>query len=165
MKTFSVRLFVCVATFIIGTGICFYLAAFSNEPHLNFQKDLTLEQISTKVTVCQLEDYADNFNGKFVNFQATTYVIYNGTIVLSPKGCYVNTVNLELKDYSGSFNNLKTLLENSNDFKEDYKEIDIEVIGKAKIIYDSKGYKHCSIYPTEIQVISPLRKFEPKGVA
>jgi hypothetical protein len=170
MKTFSIRFFACIVAFIIGTGICFYWSILPTESQINNPNDLVVESLSTKVTVCQLEDYADSFDGKYVNFQATTYVIYDGTIVLSPKGCYLNTdnmvfVNLELKHYNGSFNNLKVLLENSNSIKEDYKEIDIDVIGKARITFDSKGYKHCSIYPVNIQIVSPLRKFTPKGAA
>ena len=172
MKLTFVKISTTIFTFLIGVIAfqCWNILP-TNEFQIQNLNVPAVEPITTQTSVCQLMDETGNFDGQLVSFQATAYVIYDGTIVLSPNDCYCHTgnmtfVNLELDSYVGTNNGLKTLLEGKNrDSWDDFKEVDVKIIGTAKVTYDAQGYKYYSIFPTDIKLVSSFRKFEPKGAA
>ncbi len=115
-------------------------------------------------------DEPDIFDEKLVSFKATVYVIYDGTVILYPTECYSHGDNLwlpelEFDSYKGTNKNLKSLLEGTKlTSRDDFMEVDVEVIGVARIIF-KEGFKGYSITPRNLRIISPFRKFEPKGAA
>ena len=171
MKSALIKLLIALFTFLIGIGAFFFWSdLLLSEPQGEITNLSMPEPKPTQISACQLLDEPENFDGKLVSFEAVVYVIYDGTVVLYPN-CNRQTDNfifakLELGSYTGTFSNLKTLLEGRNrTSRDDFKEVDIRVVGTAKITYDSKGYKWYSVSPSNIEVISTFRKFEPKGAA
>ena len=172
MKLTLIKITTVIFTFLIGI-ITFqsWNVLSVNEFNVENLNVSVVEPISLQTSACQLMDETDNFDGKLLSFQATAYVIYDETIILYPKDCYTHTgnmtfVKLELGSYSGANSGLKFLLEGRNrNSWDDFKEVDVKIIGTAKITYDAQGYKYYSISPTSIKLISSFRKFEPKGAA
>ena len=172
MKSIFIKIFIALSAFLIGVfAFCYWSNSLQSEIRVEIATSSELKQLPIQVSACQLDDYPESFDGELVNLEATAYVIYDGTIILAPKDCYFQTGNmvfsrLELNFYTGSHDNLKNMLEGKNrNSKEDFKEIDVKVIGVARITYNATGYKMYSIYPSDITLTSTLRKFKPRGAA
>lgn len=172
MKLTFVKILTVILTFLIGVIAfqCWNVLP-ANEFQIENFSVLAIEPITAQTSACELMDETGNFGGQLIGFQATAYVVYDGTVILYPNDCYCHTdniifVKLELDSYSGANSDLKALLEGKNrDLRDDFKEVDVKIVGTAKITYDTKGYRYYSIFPTDIKLISSFRKFEPKGAA
>jgi hypothetical protein len=172
MKIHFVKSLTALLTFLIGIGVFlgYWNFRLENVPQAEVAAPM-FAPVPVQTTFCEIADN-QNLNGKLVIFEATAYVIYDGTIILHPDNCNFRGetdlffAELELDAYFGKLNNLKTLLEGKNkESRDDFKEVDVKVTGTAKIITKANGYKIYSITPIEIEIISPFRKFTPKGAA
>jgi len=170
MKFALIKILITLLTFLIGVGASFCWNILSTEPQVEVLNESIFEPKPTQTSVCQLLDEPDIFDEKLVSFKATVYVIYDGTVILYPTECYSHGDNLwlpelEFDSYKGTNNNLKSLLEGTKlTSRDDFMEVDVEVIGIAKIIF-KEGFKGYLITPKNLRIISPFRKFEPKGAA
>ncbi len=170
MKIVFIKILTGLLTFLIGVSTFFCWNILSTEPQIEALNESVFEPKPTETSVCQLLDEPDNFDGKLVSFKATIYVVYDGTVILYPTECYAQGNNLwlpelEFDSYKGTHNNLKSLLEGTKlTSRDDFMEVDVEVLGVARII-SKDGFKGYSITPKNLKVISPFRKFEPKGAA
>ena len=173
MKTKSINLITALLTFLIGIGaFLFWNVLMTNDFQSKIKGESIPEQTAIQTSVCHIEEAPNNFDGKSVIFDATAYVVYDGTIILYPVNCnsvYIGNLNfskLELKSYTGMHSNLTTFLEGGRlNSGENFKEVDIKVTGTMKITYDGEGDKWYSVTPTNIEIISSFREFEPKGAA
>ena len=170
MKTIFFKILITFFTFLIGIGASLCWNSLSANRPSELSNLLTSVPMPTQTSTCRLVDEPNWFDGKLVSFEAIVYVIRDGTVILLPKDCFKPDpfvfIRLELNSYTGTNSNLKTFLKSRNRTSEgDLKEVDVKIIGTAKIIYDVEGYKWFSITPTNINIISAFRKFEPKGAA
>ncbi len=154
MKLTFVKISIAIFTSLIGVIAfqCWNILP-ENEFQIESLDVPAIEPIITQTSACELMDETGNFGRQLISFQATAYVVYDGKIILYPNDCYCHTdnitfVKLELDSYSGANNDLKTLLEDKNrDSRDDFKEVDVRIIGTAKITYDAKGYKILFDFP------------------
>jgi len=170
MKIAFIKILAGLLTFLIGVSTFFGWNVLSIESQVEVLDELVFEPKPTQTSVCQLLDEPENFDGKLLSFKATVYIIYDGTIILYPTECYSHGNNLwlpelEFDSYKGTHSNLKSLLEGTKlTSRDDFMEVDVEVLGVARIIFKD-GFKGYLITPKTLKVISPFRKFEPKGAA
>jgi hypothetical protein len=164
-------------TFLLGLSFSSGNFLLTTPPELNDPTIPGFESVPIETSVCKIEDYSHDFNGKLVSFRATTYA-FDSELVLFPLGCtmegdgsnYFLDPSIKLNNFSGANADLITILQsqkprsNHPNYKE-IKEVDIKVVGIVKEFYDHDGYKRYSIIPKKIEIISPFRQFEPRGAA
>ena len=162
-----VKIFVAFLTFLTGIGIFLFWNVFlTNQPQIETPNEV-INESKPILSVCQLIDSPTEFDGKQISFEATAHV-YNQKIILLPKDCSSSNYfslslspKLNLVHFKGKYNNLNTLLE-------DEKEVDLRITGFAKTGFDEDFSVRIFIYyivPSDIQLISPIRRFKPRGAA
>ena len=167
MKIRFVQIFAAFLTFSIGIGIFLFWNVFStNQTQIEIPNEI-IDESKPVLSVCQLIDSPTEFDGKVISFEATAHV-HNQKIILLPKDCSSsNYFSLSLPpkiDFVHSrerYNNLNILLEGE-------KEVDLRITGIAKTGFDEDFSARIFIYyvvPSEIQLISPIRRFKPRGAA
>ncbi len=172
MKSFSLKFGVVLLTFLIGIGG--FLAYWNIQLSSNLPTEAvapSLEPTAIQTTVCQLINEQKNLPDKTVSFEATAYVINDETIILYGENCSIEFIDIMFarlgpESHSVLINNLRMLLEGKDrESKKDFKEVTVKVIGTAKISADATGFQYISVTPVNIKIVSPFRKFTPKGAA
>lgn len=166
MRKFSIKILAASLTFFVGAAfsICWNVL-FLPFPEIDALDEETIacNFTPTFVSICQLNDSPDSFDGKQVMTEATLYASGSDENVLYPINCFqtgseIHWTFLELKE----FKKLHAALRIKEPY---YKEVDVRVIGTVKKIYDKNGESNYLIVPDSIEIISPFRKFTAKGAA
>jgi len=124
-----------------------------------------------KITACDLIDQPDMFDDKMVEFEAVSYIPYkDGTIILNAKDCFCQSrdpllpARLNFNAVDVPDRHLVSVIEGlKRRSVGDDKEVDISVIGRAKIMFVEGKHRTYSVTPTEVRILSPFREFVPKG--
>ncbi len=163
--------------FFTGTGI--FIAYWNLYQNINLSAEVappSIEAIALKTTVCQLFNEQNNLPDQLVTFEASAYLIYNDTIILDSNNCRLDSkifndpkgilfTRLEPASHSILIDNLRILLEDEHGKSGYSQEVTVKVTGTAKISADETGFRYVSITPVDIKIISPFRKFSPRGAA
>ena len=177
MQKFIIKVITVLLTFLIGLCVSCVWNIFAIPLPVEISASLNSEPAPIETSVCQIEDYSNDFKGKTVSFKATTFA-FDRELILYPLHCtmqgdgsnYFLDPTLELRNFRGTNNNLITILQsqrppsNHPNYK-DVKEVDIKVTGIVKEFYDEDGHKIYSVVPEQIEIISAFRQFTPKGAA
>lgn len=164
MKKLLIKLFIAGLTFYLGL-ITFDCLDISTLPKVIAPVNLDTFYIASPVTVCELDDNPDKYDGEIVETFATIYAVDSENI-LYPMNCFcqgdIHFSFLELTEKNSTQHYLFEALRNDKPFK---KEIDVRIVGEVvKFKHKDLGNSYL-IIPKKIEIISPFRKFTPKGAA
>jgi hypothetical protein len=132
-------------------------------------------------TVCQIQSSFNQFNESPVIVEATTdglnpesedYRRESDELPLYPLNCDVidtaqsKEIRLKFGDYDGANNDLKAMLEMpepmlKGDDAQPFKEVDVRVSGIIRKGVNKKGEEIFILHPTNIEIISPMRRGFP----
>jgi hypothetical protein len=157
---------IAVLTFLVGLT-AFFLLSWPDPGPVSLP---VAEPI--RISVCDLEEPSGRFVNQRVEVTATVYEISDPRRLVLYPAEYVckyapvdNSVftELDLEDYAGPDSNLMNLFETE---RRGF-EIDLKITGTIRKLplSDRNHLFFYSLEPDNIEIISPWRKFEPKGAA
>lgn len=155
---------IAISTFLIGVSAFIIVSSLAVPAPVNVIDD---EAMSVEtVDACDLDETSGKFIGKRIVTTATIYSIENHTVVFPIHGCFNNGDSIvftdrDLENYFGQNQDLKYILKD----KKPFSEVDVQIEGIVKRLPNQDELFYYIIEPTNLKIVSPLRKFTPKGAA
>jgi hypothetical protein len=162
------RLLVAIFTFSIGVAVFAAWVSFGESPEpVSSIIDEFPDAIS--LNVCELSETAGKWVGKRVVIDATIYSVDDQFIVYPISGSCLSFetfdsfvfTDLDLDNYFGPNQNLKYILRD----KRPKSEVDVRIEGIVRRAPKNNELVYYLIDSSNMTIISPLRKFTPKGGA
>lgn len=169
---------ITIFTFALGiTLVAFWNFIFPAIPQievLDEEQIISCQIVPIETNACELRDFPDSFDGKWITLEATIYTVEDRVIVYPIDHClnyhciaHASHDNwpparprMDFNGFREKYPKLFKKLSNKNPHN---LEVDVRIEGEARKITDKYQRKMYLIIPENMQAISKFRKFFPKG--
>ncbi|HEY8559165.1 MAG TPA: hypothetical protein VIL74_02095 [Pyrinomonadaceae bacterium] len=171
MRRNFTRFSILILTAFIGVSVySLWSAFFFSAPQVNNEGVVIVETFPKAVGDCQGVNFQPNSDGNQIFIEADAYLIDDDIILWLNRICSQAALNevlfitLQTKDFKGKNSDLRDFLK-ADKAKRPINEVEIRVYGTIKKSYEKQNRPEYLILPSSIEILSPYRKFTPKGAA
>lgn len=161
-STFLTAFFVGVSSWAVASYLISIADVPESEPELTYPM-----RDHMHITACDLGESTGKFVGQTVVLEATVYAVGSKVIIYPTSFCdsrydpFVNSY-VDFTGYSGRNKEISYLL--TRDGKP-FSEVDVRIRGSVSRAPTNADLWYFTVSPSDIEMITPWRKFEPKGAA